>query len=489
MTAPTLPRPQADLLTSRPAPARATTPAPTDADIYARAHADLRRGFAAGELHTRAQREAALRRLRAAIERHEADLLKALHDDLRKPAFEAYSSEIGLCYQEIDHALDGLSRWMRPRDVGVGLLLWPTNASSHYVPKGVVLIVAPWNYPVNLSLAPLIAALAAGCHVVLKPAEDTPHTSAVLAQVCASAFAKTEVAVVEGPGAEVVPALMAAGRFDHVFYTGSTRVGREIARTCGEALIPCTLELGGKSPAYVCADARLGVAADRIAWGKFLNVGQTCVAPDYLLVDRAVYAPLVRSLSERILAAYGKNPIESPDLGRIINGKHFERLRDLLAGASVLHGGQTDAATRFIAPTLLGDVDLDGSLMAEEIFGPLLPIIPVSGFAEAKQIIARHPNPLAAYCFTEDRALADRFVAEIGFGGGCINDCILHLGIPGLPFGGVQQSGLGRYHGDEGFRTFSNQKSIARTSTWLNARVRYPPYRPQLLSFLQRYFG
>ena len=456
---------------------------------YEFVHRRLRDGFDRGELRSERDRRHALKALRHAIERHETDLFEALATDFGKPPFEAYTSEIGFCYQDIDHTLSHLGKWMRPRRASVSPLLWPTTAKSYHLPKGVVLVVAPWNYPVNLSLAPLVAAVAAGCHVVLKPAEDTPHTSRVIERICEAAFAKTQVTVVQGAGGEVVPALMDAGRFDHVFYTGSTRIGRELGARCGRELIPCTLELGGKSPAIVMADADLDVACDRIVWGKFLNVGQTCVAPDYVLVERPVEGAFLRKLQEKIRAAYGKDPQRSPDLARVINDKHFRRLLSLLESATVAHGGQHDADTRFIAPTVLTDVSLDSPLLREEIFGPLLPVIPVDDFEEAKSIISLHPNPLAAYCFTERAETERRFIREIDFGGGCINDTVLHLGIPDLPFGGVQQSGIGRYHGEAGFRTFSNQKSIARTSTLINLPLRYAPYREVMLKAVKTLLG
>ena len=475
------------MTTLAPAPDHAAAEA-AHAD-YAAVHRRLRTGFERGELRSERARRKALKALRAAVQAHEDALFAALSADFGKPPFEAYTSEIGFCYQDIDHTLAHLNRWMRPRRASVSPLLWPTSGKSFHLPKGVVLVIAPWNYPVNLSLAPLIAAISAGCHVVLKPAEDTPHTSTVIQQICEAAFAKTQVAVVQGAGSEVVPALMDAGRFDHVFYTGSTRVGREIGARCGGELIPCTLELGGKSPAIVAADADLDVACDRIVWGKFLNVGQTCVAPDYVLVERSVEQPFLRRLTAKILAAYGEDPQRSPDLARIINDRHFDRLSGLLDASTIAHGGQRDAATRFIAPTVLTEVAIDSPLLREEIFGPLLPVIAVSDFDEAKSIIGLHPNPLAAYCFTESADTERRFVNEIDFGGGCINDTVLHLGIPDLPFGGVQESGLGRYHGEAGFRTFSNQKSVARTSTLINLPLRYAPYRDVMLRAVRTILG
>ena len=462
------------------------TPHPID---FEKVHHDLRKGLKRGHLATVAQRKSALRSLRDSIKRHEEELLRALAEDFGKPAFEAYTAEIGFCYQDIDHTLAHLSEWAAPKSAKVDWLLWPTKARTHWIPKGVVLVVAPWNYPVNLALAPLIAAVAAGCHVALKPAEDTPRTAEVIESVVYDAFSHEAVTVVQGAGSEVVPKLMDAGRFDHVFYTGSTTVGRVIGRRCGEELIPCTLELGGKSPAVVLADADLSVAADRIVWGKFLNAGQTCVAPDYVLVDRTVEGAFLRKLKEKIVAAFGEHPVESPDFARIINDKHFDRLAGLLPAAEVYHGGQTRASDRFVAPTVLTQVDPTGEIMQSEIFGPLLPVLAVDGLEEAKTIIANYPNPLAAYCFTSSDNSARRFVSEIQFGGGCINDTVIHLGIPSLPFGGVQQSGLGRYHADEGFKTFSNQKSIATTSTVINLPVRYAPYSKFLLWGVKRLLG
>ena len=463
--------------------------APALTTDYGAVHRQLRRGYRAGELRAYAARRDALKSLRAAIKAHESRLFEALSKDFGKPAFEAYTSEIGFCYQEIDHTLARLKSWMRPIRVGVSPMLFPTTARSYYLPKGVVLVVAPWNYPVNLTFSPLVAALAAGNHVALKPAEDTPATALVIESICEAAFVTTQVAVVQGPGAEAVPALMDAGRFDHVFYTGSTRVGRLLGERCGRELIPCTLELGGKCPAIVMADADLGVAADRLIWGKCLNVGQTCVAPDYVLVEREAEAELLGIMRAKLREAYGDDPIESPDLARVVNDKHWRRLRELIDRSEVAYGGQYDEAERFIAPTLVTDVSLDSPLLEEEIFGPILPIIPVDGFDDAASVIALHPNPLAAYLFSEDSATQERFVDELTFGGGCINDTVLHLGIPDLPFGGVQQSGIGRYHGVEGFRTFSNQKSVAQTSTLINLPLRYAPYRASLLGAVKKILG
>ena len=473
-----------------PGAERADAPAAADprAD-YPALHRELRAGFDGGAYRPITARRQALKRLRAALKDMEADFTLALGRDLGKPAFESYTSEIGFCYQEIDHVLKHLRRWAAPEPVNVGLALWPTTAASYRVPKGVVLVVAPWNYPLNLALAPLISAVAAGNCVALKPAEDAPAVSAALAELVGRAFEREHVRAVEGPGAEVVPALMDAGRFDHVFYTGSTRVGRSLAERCGRELIPCTLELGGKSPVVVWDDARLEVAAQRIAWAKCFNAGQTCVAPDYALVHRDVYPAFLRKLTDELRRAYGEDPRQSPDLARMVNREHAARLARLLEGAAVAYGGEADPEARYVAPTVVTDVDQDHALLTEEVFGPVLPVLPVDDFAEVKRVIARNPNPLAAYLFTQTDKLAERFIAEVQFGGGCINDAVIHLGIPSLPFGGVQESGLGRYHADEGFRAFSNQKSIARTSGYVNPPTRYAPYREAFLKAVRLLFG
>ncbi|MFK8054701.1 MAG: aldehyde dehydrogenase family protein [Saprospiraceae bacterium] len=444
-------------------------------------HQDLRGYFERGNTRSVDFRKKLLNKLRDVIKSFEERLTEALAHDLRKPAFESYTSEIGFAYQDIGHTLEKLEAWARPSEKEIGVALWPSSAESSYFPKGVVLIVSPWNYPFNLALAPLVAAVAAGCCVVLKPAEDTPAVSALIGEIVELSFDKDHVRVVQGPGGEVVSTLMDGGRFDHLFYTGSTRVGRILGERCGKELISCTLELGGKSPAVVMQDASLKATADRLVWGKCFNAGQTCVAPDYLLVHRSILDETINELKQAILSAYGEHTIKSPDLARIVNDHHFDRLVSLLSNVEVLVGGQHDKQQRFIAPTLVLLKNTDSPLMESEIFGPILPIIPFDSWSDAKAIIAQHPNPLAGYIFTESKSIADRFIEEITFGGGCVNDTIIHLGVPALPFGGVGQSGWGRYHSDEGFKTFSNQRSIVRSTTRVNLPTRYAPYKQALM--------
>ncbi|MNX81163.1 Aldehyde dehydrogenase [compost metagenome] len=338
--------------------------------------------------------------------------------------------------------------------------------------------MAPWNYPVGLTLSPLVGAIAAGNTVVLKPSELAPASSRAIAEVVREAFDPAHVAVVEG-GKEVSQALLAE-RWDHLFFTGGTGIGRIVARAAAEQLAKVTLELGGKSPAIVTAQARLDVAARRIAWGKFTNAGQTCVAPDYLLVEERVYAPFLAELKTAIRGMYGEDPAKSPDYGRIINGAHFERLKALITPEALVLGGEHDAGARYIAPTVLGDVPATHPAMQDEIFGPILPVLKVPDLTAAIARIAEHPNPLALYVFSEDRREQQRVIAQVPFGGGCVNHTIVHLADPNLPFGGRNQSGLGAYHGEHSFEVFSHRKAVHEAATWIDPALKYPPYARQL---------
>jgi aldehyde dehydrogenase (NAD+) len=334
--------------------------------------------------------------------------------------------------------------------------------------------MSPWNYPVNLALAPLIGAIAAGNCSIIKPSEVAPASAKVVGDMIADTFPKEFVAVVQGD-ATLAKALLTE-QFDHIFFTGSTEVGRQVAIEAAKQLIPVTLELGGKSPCIVEPDANLAVAARRIVWGKFFNGGQTCVAPDYILAHNSIKAQLIKEISQAITKAFGENPEESPDLARIINQRHFDRLVGLMGQGRVVFGGKTNREKSYIAPTIIDDVKMDHKIMAEEIFGPLLPILGYSDMSEAKKIIKQRPKPLALYLFTENSKTQDDVVASVPFGGGCINDLLLHLCHPDLPFGGVGPSGLGAYHGQDSFRVFSNQKSVLKTPTTVDVPVRYAPY-------------
>jgi aldehyde dehydrogenase (NAD+) len=420
-------------------------------------------------------RRAQLRKLLLALESFEPALLGALHQDLGKSACEAYASELGLVQGEIRHAIRHLRAWAKPQARRTPLLLWPARSFIRPDPYGVALIMGPWNYPVQLLLLPLVGAMAAGNCAVLKASESAPHTSAVLARLCDATFAKEYITVVEGRR-DVAEALLRLN-FDTIFFTGSTNVGRIVLAKAAEELIPVTLELGGKCPCLVCADAPLATAARRIAWGKFLNAGQTCVAPDYVLVDRRVAADFTASLIEAIRSFYGDEPRPSLDYSRIINRQHLDRLRGYLGSGRIACGGQYDVDSLFMAPTVLTDVPVDAPVMQDEIFGPILPVLEVASIEEALTFLRHRPAPLALYLFTRDRATEHRVLMETRSGGVAINDTVSHIIGPHLPFGGLGKSGMGAYHGQATFDCFSHQRSVLRRSLALDPKMRYPPQR------------
>lgn len=435
--------------------------------------------FLSGATRSYDFRKKQLKKLRSMLQDHEQDLLDALYKDMRKPGFEAYSSELGFVYNEINHALRQLSRWMEPIPATAPLTVFPSKAKVIREPLGVVLIVAPWNYPVNLLITPLIGAMAAGNCAVLKPSELVPATSSLLARMFSENFDPDYINVVEGDGAEVVPRLM-EHRFDHVFFTGSIPVGRKIYEMAARQLIPATLELGGKSPCIVDEKVDLAVAAKRIIWGKTWNAGQTCIAPDYLLVQENIKTKLIIAMQQAITDLLGQNVQESGDYARIINEKHFDRLITYLNDGKIVWGGQHDKQDLFIAPTLLTRVDLDMPVMQEEIFGPILPVLSFKDKEEALGIIRQRPFPLSCYIFTKNTAFERFFVEQLSFGGGCINNTLVHLVNTNMPFGGVGYSGLGKYHGKYSFETFSHYKSITKTGTWLDVKLKYAPYKEKL---------
>jgi aldehyde dehydrogenase (NAD+) len=410
-------------------------------------------------------RDEQLKRLKAGVKKFEVEFISALKSDLGKSSFETYIGEIGFLYGEIDHTRKHLKSWMRNRNIGSSILLFPSFGSVSSDPKGCVLIMSPWNYPVQLALAPLIGALAAGNCAMIKPSEVAPATAKVVGDMIADTFPKELVSVVQGD-ASLAKALLQE-QFDHIFFTGSTEVGRQVAMEAAKQLIPVTLELGGKSPCIVEPDANLPVAARRIVWGKFFNAGQTCVAPDYILVHNSIKTQFIKEISQAITKAFGENPEESPDLDRLVG---------LMGQGRVVFGGKANRETSYIEPTIIDDVRMDHKIMSEEIFGPLLPILGYNDLNEAKMIIKQRPKPLALYLFSENAKTQDDVIRSIPFGGGCINDLLLHLCHPDLPFGGVGPSGLGAYHGQDSFRVFSNQKSVLKTPTAIDVPVRYAPY-------------
>jgi aldehyde dehydrogenase (NAD+) len=436
----------------------------------------VRRGFADGVVRSVADRETQLRQLRRLLVEREDALAAALRSDLGKSAFEAYSTEIGFTVNEIDLALGALRDWTSPRRTRLPLHLRPGAAEIVPEPLGTVLVIAPWNYPLQLLLAPLVPALAAGNTVVLKPSEVAPATADAIARLLPDFLDGRAVQVVTGGVPETTQLL--AERFDHIFYTGNGTVGKIVMRAAAEHLTPVTLELGGKSPAIVAADARIDVTARRVAWGKFLNAGQTCVAPDYVLVEEAVTSPFLAALGRALDGFYGDDPAASRDYGRIVSDRHFDRLSGLLDAdrGTVAIGGGRDREERYLAPTVVTDVDVDGPLMGEEIFGPILPVIPVASVDAAIEFVNGRPKPLALYVFTERDASAARVVDRSSAGGVSVNHTLLHLAVPELPFGGVGASGMGSYHGEHGFERFSHMKPVLRRRTRPDPGIAYPPY-------------
>jgi acyl-CoA reductase-like NAD-dependent aldehyde dehydrogenase len=434
--------------------------------------------FQSGATRPLDYRRAHLRRLHDALRAHAPVLLEALHADLRKPAQEAWASEIGFVLSDLRHALRQLPAWMKPQRRRVPPLAWPARGLLRPEPCGVSLVIGPWNYPLQLLLSPLVGAMAAGNCAVLKPSELAPRTAAALARLVSGNFAPEYLTVCEGER-EVAEALLRE-RFDTIFFTGSTTVGRVVMTAAARHLTPVTLELGGKCPCLVCADAPLDITARRIAWGKFMNAGQTCVAPDFVWVDRQAHDGLLDALKEALRKFYGDDPRRSPDYGRIINRRHFDRLTAYLEAGRVVHGGQHDATDLYLAPTILTDVPPDAPVMREEIFGPILPVRAFEDLTEALADLRDRPTPLALYLFTRDRATREHVLAEARSGGVCLNDTILHILGKDLPFGGLGESGMGAYHGKASFDCFTHYRPVLQRSFRFDSKLRYPPARLSL---------
>jgi aldehyde dehydrogenase (NAD+) len=434
--------------------------------------------FQAGTTLSLHFRRTQLRKLATALEDRAARLAEALQADLHKSPYQAYATEIGLVESELRRALRQLPNWMKSRRVGTPLINWPARGFIRPEPYGVALILGPWNYPFQLLLLPLIGAIAAGNTAVLKPSEFAPHTADAVGNLIRATFPEEYVAVV--PGERDTAEALLREKFDTIFFTGSTRVGRSVMAAAARHLTPVTLELGGKSPCLVCADAPLDVTARRIAWGKFMNAGQTCVAPDFVLVDRRLRADLVDALKRALRDFYGDDPRQSPDYGRIVNRKHFDRLVACLTAGRIVHGGQHDAGDLYLAPTILTEVPEDSPVMQEEIFGPILPVLEFEALDEALALLRDRPTPLALYLFTQDRATQERVLDRTRSGGACLNDTVVHLVVPDLPFGGLGESGLGAYHGKASFDAFTHHRSVLRRSFRFDSKVRYPPPRLSL---------
>lgn len=443
----------------------------------------LRSFFESGQTHEYSFRKAQLLKLKAAVLRHEPELHQALYDDLKKSPEESWVTETGFLVAEINHTLRHLKKWMKPKKVATNLLNFPSTSRIYHEPLGVVLIIGPWNYPLQLLFTPLVGALAAGNCAVIKPSEFAPATARIMQTILDESFSSDQVLCVQGDGATVIPAMMKEFRFDHVFYTGSTAVGRRIYEMAAAQLVPATLELGGKSPCVVEEDAHIEVSAKRIALTKFSNAGQMCVAPDYLLVHRSRKQEFTEALIRYIRQFFSDDPTSSYNYGKIVNERQWDRLQNYLQQGKIIYGGHFDRAALYMGPTLLEDLSVNATMMGEEIFGPILPILTFDGFEEAKAIINKNPNPLAFYVFTQSREKERKWLEEIPFGGGCVNNASWHLTNFNLPFGGRGNSGIGAYHGKFSFDLFSHHKSVMRTPTWFDPAIKYPPFKGKLNLF------
>jgi aldehyde dehydrogenase (NAD+) len=456
---------------------------PLDAEVL---NKTLRTTFESGRTRPLAWRQEQLAGLRRMLEENDRQLVDALAADLGRPSMEAFAADIGHAKMELRHLHGHVADWVKPKKVSLPMAVAPAKGWVQAEPLGVALVIAPWNYPVQLLLEPLAAALAAGNCVVAKPSEMAPACSAALAELLPRYVDPDAVVVVEG-GVPETTALLDQ-RWDHIFFTGSTAVGRVVAAAAAKHLTPTVLELGGKSPTYVHASADLDVAARRITWGKLLNAGQTCIAPDYVLVDRQVRDQLVDKIQRTITEFYGADPKTSPSLGRIVNERHAGRLQGLLerGAGTVVTGGEVDVEARWVAPTITLDPSPESPIMQEEIFGPILPILAVDGPADAKAFITARPKPLAMYVFASKDEVIDDLVDNVSSGGVCINQTLMHLLPADLPFGGVGDSGMGAYHGRTGFDAFSHHKSVLRKPTKPDLKMLYPPYKPSIEKLVRR---
>lgn len=443
----------------------------------------MRRYFNTGATRTYSFRLEQLKKLKASILRHEEDLYAALDTDLKKNREETWVTETGMVISELNAAISHLRSWMKPERVRTNLLNLPSRSRVMREPLGVVLIIGPWNYPFQLLINPLIGAIAAGNCIVLKPSEFAPATDAVMKKIIEEVFATEYILYVQGEGQTVIPEMMNNFTFDHVFYTGSTAVGKIIYKMAADKLVPVTLELGGKSPCVVESDASIKVAARRIAMTKFSNAGQMCVAPDYVLVHTSVKDQFVTAMKETILRFFSDKPEENYNYGKMINEKQFDRVAGYLSTGNIAFGGRTDKDKLFIEPTLLTDVKLDSPVMTDEIFGPVLPVIPFDTLTDAKAVTDRHPNPLAFYIYTSSRRKEEEWLQAIPAGGACVNNSSWHLTNHHLPFGGRGFSGTGSYHGKYSFETFSHKKAVMKTPTWFDPSIKYPPLKGRLKLF------
>ncbi|NEZ76454.1 aldehyde dehydrogenase [Clostridium botulinum] len=420
----------------------------------------------------------ALKKLKHNIKINENNIFKALNIDLNKSEFETFITEIGIVYDEINGAIKNIKKWSKPKKVKTPITNFLASSYIYNEPYGVALIMSPWNYPFQLIMAPLVGAISAGNCVLLKPSELAIETEKIIVKIIKDTFSDEYIGVITG-GIEESTALLKE-KFDYIFYTGGINVGKIVMRAAAEHLTPITLELGGKSPCIVDKDANIDLAARRIAWGKFLNAGQTCVAPDYLVVHRNIKEKLISSIENYIIEFFGENSFESEDYPRIINERHFKRLEGYLKEGKIVSGGNTDINNLYIEPTIIEGINFENRIMEEEIFGPIFPVIEFEYIDKVIDIVKNNPKPLALYYFSENKEKQEFIIKNISFGGGCINDTIMHLSTSTLPFGGVGSSGIGGYHGRASFDTFSHKKSILKKSNLIDIKIRYAPFKGKI---------
>ena len=444
---------------------------------------EMRRFVESGATRSTEFRLQQLQQLRDVILKYEEEIYVALANDLGKSREEAYATEVGMVLSEIRIVAKNLRKWSEPRPVRTNLLNFPSYSRMIPDPLGVVLVIAPWNYPIQLLLLPLVGAVAGGNAVMLKPSELAPASADVVKKIVAEAFCPLHVAISCGEGSLVIPPLLRDFRFDHVFFTGSPTVGRAVYEMAAKKLVPVTLELGGKNPVVVEKDAKIAVAAKRIALAKFINAGQTCAAPDYLIVHSSVRDAFVGKLTGYLDKWFGPEPAQSPSYARIINHQRFDKLVSYLKEGNVLYGGSHSFNDRYIAPTLMDGVSPDSRLMQEEIFGPILPVFTFEDIYEAQEMIARHPSPLSFYLFTNNPVLERLWLNSVRFGGGCVNNALWQLSNHHLPFGGIGPSGIGAYHGKHSFDLFTHAKPIMHTPVWFDPAVKYPPFAGKMKWF------
>ena len=432
-------------------------------------------------------RKKALIKLRDTVDKYEEKILYALKLDLGKSEFEGYETELGIVKSELKNTIKNLEKWSKPKKVRASIMNPFSDNRIYNQPYGVCLILSPWNYPFQLALMPLIGSIAAGNTSILKLSEISSFTSGIVREIIGEIFDEEYVAVFSGEAEEAINLI--ESDVDFIFYTGNPKIGVSVAESAGRRLIPCVLELGGKSPCIIDRKADLDNAAKKIVWGKFMNAGQTCVAPDYIIADRLVFLELRDKLVHYIKKFYGENPIESDDYPKIINKKNFDRILNLIEGKRLIFGGKYDDDSLKIEPTILEVSSMDEKIMQEEIFGPIIPIIIYKNKSEIFEIIDKNKNPLALYLFTDNNSFEKEIIEKVSFGGGCVNDTIIHCTSEGLPFGGIGRSGIGNYHGKASFDAFSHKKSVVKSKKFADISMKYPPFNEKKLELIKKVFN